>query len=340
MVAAFFSWYSVERAINVFNSSTWLAPMAWFFLLFTLLCLEFVLVKNRIVSGAAAVVSCALSLVFAPSLVHLGACFFGISLIFLAEDGIKKDLELNIKIDLGKTIRTGKSFLVLALAVLITSQYYFSVRDSTAGKVPKFELGGISETLTPRILSAVNPSFKNIESEDLTVDQFILQIEESQKESGGLEINDGDLDKLIGQPSGAELTSQQRELIKKDALEKMNQAEGALDESKKAFILQEGRKKFSEIAGRELTGTEKMSVVFSDAINNKISDYFQPSLAESGGFPLLPMVFSLILLLTIIPLGSFLSRFSIYLCRLVFWIMVKRNYVMIEKVMMEVERIT
>jgi hypothetical protein len=314
VVLGFVSWLSVDRAINMPASSTWMVPAIWFSLFFIALSLGVILIKNKLILISVLAVSFLASLIFAFSIWHILVLIFSFFITLAALERMAKDVKLNIKLDLQKSIRTGKAMLIVALAFAITSQYYFETKDtSKANIIPKLEMGNV----TSKVLPMFFPNLKSNPKNDLTVDEFILQM--SKENSNSI------LSSLSENSDLSQVTSK----ISKDQLKKIT------DKNQEA-IFEEGRKNLESIAGTKLTGQEKISDVFSEMINSKINDIFSPAISENN-LPIVSLVISLILFLTIISLGPFLGFVAIYLAVFFFWILRKAELIKISKVMVEAE---
>lgn len=302
-LVGFLAWLSVERAINIPESSTWLVPAIWFSAFFILLSLGVVLLRDSVQRWMLAG-SFFLSWLFSFSLGQFVFAAASFLLALWALGKIAKDLELNKKIDVIKSARTGKSILILALALAISTQYYFSVRNTDKAMIiPKFKSGFIAEKILPELY----PNLKNTEG-DLTVDEFILEM--SKKNS-------------------KEITSE------KDLGMYEKEAEKILQNNEK-MILQEGRLNLSKMAGKEITGQEKMADVFSDMINNRISEYLSKGM-DQGNALLVSRIAALVLFLTIWSLSAFLSPVVSVFVFVIFFILKKSGLIKISTVMAEVE---
>jgi hypothetical protein len=219
---------------------------------------------------------------------------------------IRQDLKLNIVIDLWKTLKTGSTFLIFAFSLIIASQYYWETKNtSLESALPKFKIDALSEKLTSKVLSSVNPDFKNLDEDNITVDQFILETGKKQFEEEAV----------------------------------LMKAGSGLYENSQALVLEEGRKQFSDLAGMKLSGQEKLSDVFSSIVNNRINSFIVPSFSENSNLPLLHLILAFILFLTVVSLGSFLSIFLIPLTKLIFFALRRNGLVEIIKVQKEVEEI-
>ncbi len=322
LAISFFAWRSVDRAINIPDASQWIAPIIWFTLLFAVFCLDIILIREAYAKALLFVFSTALSFIFTQSIGHLLAFILGFILLFLASNYINRDLKNNIKINLWKSMRIGRMLIILALALVITSQYYFEAINLGAKNIiPQFKLDDFSGKATSKILTQINPDLAVLEKEGLTVDELLLQV---NKQNQPPNMNE-QMDRIIEIEYGS-LSPSEKEEIK----------ENAARESEK-ILLQEGRKKLAEYAGHDLTGQEKAADIFSEIVNSKIGEFFQPGIAGPESSSAVPLVIAALLFLTIISLGPILGSAGILIVIIIFMLLVKLKVVNIRKEMKEVE---
>lgn len=338
LLAAFFAWFAVDQAINVEGSSTWGMPIFLFSLLFIFLYLSIILIRKIAILQAMLGVIFLASFIFAFSFVHIVAIVLAYLLALWSMTRIKTDLHLNVKVNLWKSIRVGSSLMLFAFAVAITSQYYCEIKNmNSENLMPHFSVGEETGGLTSKLLSMINPDFKNLDQEGLTIDQFILQTQKEQLEdasaSGEIGIK---IDQQI-EKNAATLSPEQKQILREDALKKINDSSENLSIEQEQLILLEGRKKFSEIAGVTLTGDEKVSEVLSEFINQKIDQYLGSGIADSQESSPLPLIMAIGLFLTILPIGSLLSTLWIVAIEGIVWIFIKTELISIVKVPVEME---
>jgi hypothetical protein len=308
LLLAFLSWFSVDQAITVPDSSTWGAPIFWFALFFVSLSLCLVLIKRLIFVELLLIATFALSTIFILGRGETGKHLVVILLAFLfAAWGIgriRQDLKMNIKIDLWKTLKTGSTFLILAFSLIITSQYYCETKNTRLeNTLPKFQIKALSDTFTSKFLASFNPDFEDLDKDGITVDEFILEAQ------------------------------------KKKLTENPEEGNAKLLETSQAFLLEKGRSEMSELTGKKLTGQEKMADVFAAAVNNKINDFVAPNFSGNSHSPARRLIIAFLLFLTVVSLGSFLGIFLIPLTKLIFWILKKIGLIEIKKLQKEVEEI-
>lgn len=316
LIVAFFAWFFVSRAITVADSSVWLVPALWFSFLYIIYSLEFILVKEKILINLSIIGGVFLSLIFAPNFWHFLILLFSAMPLSVSCLQIKKDLGLNVKIHLPKTLRMGKTFFMLALALVISSQYYFQAKSAGLLKLPIFDAGAILDNKWAReILYKLNPDLQKLEDENLTVDQMILDnFQENKMDSG-----EADLLKL----------AQDSQIIPLANLQK-------IEELQKQKVLEAGREQLGKMANQQLTGSERVSAVLTEIMNHKIQSLVSPDYSQEG-FPAVPVGMAAILFLTVLSLGAFLLRILVHVISFIFWIFLYGQIVTIKKVPVEME---
>lgn len=336
-VSAISAFYSISRAIRISEASTWLVPMFWIFIFLLSTLLIGILVRSRVLAELVVSFSVLVSFLFVLETMHLAISILAISMVLAGLHAIKKDLDLNVKISLWKSLYLGKFKIVLALAVLISSQYYFTVKSMEGMvNVPRFNVSEITDPLVMPILGVINPEFSQAGKQGLTVDQFIIQTQQNQQLEDESVFNEELIE--ANMPQG--LNENQKQILKQQALAEIADAKTKMLEQNHELILQEGRKQFSKMMGRNVEGNEQISSVFSGMINDKINAYFQPVKEGGRQSSFYPLVLSMILFLTIWPLGSLLSTICFGVTILFFRLFVKFGLVEIKKVMVEREMIS
>jgi len=313
VISGIVSWMTVDWAINIPNSSHWVLPTICFTVFFITIALSVILIKKRYIILLILATSFFASLFFSFSLWHVLLLLLSFILAEVAAERIAADLRLNIKFNISRSVRTGRTLMILALSIAISSQYYAEIRNNNQIEIiPEFQMGGTINQILPMMF----PDLKNNLEDDLTVDEFILEITEQNignftGDSLGIVLPDGNM----------ALSDNQMDRIVQNSQDR---------------IIEEERKNLSQMAGMTLTGDEKISDVFSEMVNQKINTFFAPSL-QPGSQPILPWLASIILFLTVASLGSLLSSLVGYLIAFIFWLMRKTSLVNISKVQVEME---
>ncbi len=313
---AFFAWFSLNNAILIPNSSVWLVPMIWFSLFYIVYSLEFILISEKLLINLSIALGIFLSLIFVHIIWHFLFLLLAIGLFVISFKQIKNDLGQNVKLYLPKTLRMGKVSFIFALALVISSQYYFQAKAVGLLKFPVFDVGVILEnSLVRNILYKLNPDLQKINDKNLTVDQMILQNYQASQ--------------ILGEKSELLSVTQGNQAILSVDLQK-------IEELQKQKILEAGRAQLGKMANRTLTGSEKVMDVFTIIVNQKIQSLISPDYAYKN-FPVIPIYMAIILFLTVLSLGAFLSRILVHLINFIFWILILTKIVEIKKVPVEME---
>ena len=321
LLAAYFSWFSVSQAITVVGSSVWLVPMICFSLFYILLALEFVLVEELQWTKLSFFLGLFSSLIFVLSWAHLLILIIAGFLMFVSLCQIRKDLDNNIEIALIKSLRMGRTFFILALALAISSQYYFQAEEAGLTKIPTFDAGEfLSNNWVRKTVYGLVPDMQKLENKNQTVDEYIVENYKANATASS------DIDsQILTYVEGSQK-------ISPAALQK-------LEDLKQQKILEAGREQLGKMAGRSLNGSEKVGDIFIVIINNRINGFFNANVSSNNGLSV-PGVMSVVFFLTILSLSSFMVRFLAYITEFIFWLLLKSKVVIVKKKPVEMEIIT
>lgn len=180
-LAAFLCWFILYRAVTVPGSSVWGAPITIFFILLVVFYLSTVFVRRTAYLGAVLAVSVLQSIFFAATPLHFALLLLSAGGAYYAMRNVRASLEHSIKLSFFDSFMNGRSYLVLALIIAITSQYYALV--SRAGKevnLPTFEISRDVAFSLGKLYGRLNPKYSFFSSaREMTVDNYILQSQSS-----------------------------------------------------------------------------------------------------------------------------------------------------------------
>jgi hypothetical protein len=279
-VASFLCWLFLYRAVTVPGSSVWGAPITVFFVLLVVFYLCTVLVKRTAYLAAVLAASLLQSIFFAATPLHFAFLALSAGLAYYAVRNVRESLGLSIKLSFFNSFMNGRSYIVLALIMAITSQYYALVaRGGREINLPTFEVSKDIAFFLGKLYGHVNPKYSFFSSSrEMTVDKFILQNQNAV---------------LPGQEPG-----------KRDAAV--------------SLVLEQGRKQLSGLAGKQLSGGEPVADVFVDFATRKINDYFAVGIAQSSKSSPIPLFLTCVLFLTLLPVATIVgyagTLFSVLLC--------------------------
>lgn len=324
LIFAFFLWRSVNRAIFAEGASVWVVPTVWAFFFFSNLTLVIFLIKERTAYLLAIAFSFLMSFFFSFSIFHLLILVLAILLVLVAEGKMRSDFRERLKINLGRSIRAGSTWIVLALSLTIAGQYYFVTKDLDTEKyLPRFEIGKVAGGLALKAVSNFFPQAEDLGNPEMTVDKFFLNFYAKQKSGES------------GLKSVSSLEAQLQNLGPAERI----LAESVMRDAEKNIAIFEGRMQLTRLALREVKGDEKIGDVFSEIVNKKISGYFVPNFGMHGNSALFSAILALVIFIAVYSLGLSLLLFWIPLIKLIFFIFKKSGLITIVNIPAEKEMI-
>lgn len=336
LVFAFLAWQSVQSAVIIPDSSTWAVPMMLFSAYIILIYLSVLLSQNNLLLKLVLLGSLSPSLFFAFDWLQFVAILLSGAFLLLASRRVREDMDFNLKISIWKSLRAGKSYLLISIAFLISMQYFLTLNNFDGEKkVPRFDASFITKKIAIPFLSSVNPQFEVLKDQELTVDQFILQSQKDFVQNGELSPEN---EQLLDAQLPANLTLAQKEALKKQAIENFLGAEAQMSQKNQDLILQNGRKQFADLAGIPIVGNEKISEIFSGLVSNKINSYFNTDATGSEKSSIFSIILAAVLFLTIYPIGSIISIAWFLIIKFIMFVLFKAKMlsVKIETVSKEV----
>ncbi len=332
LLVAFFAWFSLWRAVTVTEASTWALPMSLFSTYAIFICLDIVFFKESVLLELVLGSSLLISIAFAFDVYQIVAVALGIYLLHAASRRIRRDMDLNMEISIWKSLQTGRSYLLMSLALVISMQYFVTISKFDGQKsVPNFDMTSFSKGVVMPILANISPQFKSLNDESLTVDQFILQ--NQAQFSDEQQIDEQFLESQLPQ----NLTPAQKEELKRQAQRNFSDAKDSMSKKNQELILSVGRKQLSDMIGQPVNGNEKISDIFAGLVNKKLNDYFRSPINGEGKTSAFPLILAVILFLTIYPIGGVLSMAWFLIVKLIFKVLVKLSVINIKRIPVEKE---
>lgn len=308
LVSALIAWSRLGHE-SLGAVSKWTIPSLWFSLYFIFLILFFAAEKRKWPSLLLIVLSLGTSLIWAPTFLHLLFVLAGAILSLAGLYLVHKDFDLSLKIDLVKSLKFGKAFLVLAIVVVISGQFFHRLEAQDSERVMEnLKIGDVlGNDVSKKLMTVFIPNLENLD-ENSTVDESILKNYESQKS-------------LIPDDLSLNISEEQQKV---------------LYELEKDKFLEAGREQIGSMLGREVKGDEKIGKILAEIVNNKVNQVVSPEFRQKNSRSLAGM-WSGLLFLVIWPLASILAWFLIILASFVFLILKKTKLISIEKAMAEKE---
>jgi len=300
---AYFGFSSVMDAVLLTGASVFLAPLAWFFLAITLFSVGTVLWRERTYQVVGSSLLVLPSFFYAPTLTHMAVLVVAAILIFGGLIRIGHELTSRLRLSLYRSVFVGMSQIILALSLVISSQYYIHIEPLPWNRlVPSFDLAEGTGAWILRIAGTFSPSLASLQDRDLSVDEFLTELRPVVEVGGSTETVSNGLGEAVRQ---AEILRSKIEL--------------------------------SRLLGREVGGTESMNEILSEVLRKKIVAFVSGNTTETTGstVPFLPFFLSILLFFTIYPVGSLLAPFALSLAAVLFALLVRAGFIVIKKVSAE-----
>ena len=221
------------------------------------------------------------SLFFSPSIAHLAFVLLSGFMLFRGMSKVEEDMNFRLKLSLKKSMGAGVFSFSFAVALLIASAYYTHIRFSSwEDLVPRFTLAQGSGDVLLWAMGTAYPELGKIRKDGMTVDSFLQGMIASRKTPEE-------------EPSFASLVPRgnapEDELLSKE------------------MELSLGRLQMSRLAGRTISGDERVVDVLGEAFRHKIVALVSGDNAKkdlpAGVFP---FFLSVLLFVTILSLSSLL----------------------------------
>lgn len=316
LLLAWMGWFFILRTLYFNANFYWSGPIVFFYCALALLGIYVLMEDNRKLLSLIIAAATLPSLVMSIKNWYLILPMWMLAnlIINLGVDRIKAEQQNRLKILPHSLMKFGLPLVTTAMALLISTNYFLSIKDKTErGQVPKIDIviptGLINAVLSASSSMVPEESVRGL-SQEITVDQYIQRNLDTE-----LSIGQEDVDQYFSS-QGRTLTPEQKQQIRQ-------QLESAEDASIGIATL-EGRNRLSQQLGMPLTGQEKMKDVLAQYINNRVKKFFNSD--EEGG-NILPVGMALALLLTIKSLAWVLSFPLAWTITGVFRIMVKMKVV-------------
>jgi hypothetical protein len=339
IILAFFSWYFLSGVVKDGQSGSWILPIIFFSLLFVALDLGAVLITEKLIVYSLVPLSFLLSLVFAFDLIHILVILISALIVILGFNRVRKRLDLFVKMNVYQALSVGGTLFVLGITLVISSQYFAEAKYASPQEIVRhFRGNDMTNGLIIKSLSFANPKLKNLDSRTMTVDEFISDLSKDQLQ-GDLKANEiivRQASDEVEKKYGDSIPLEEKEKIKNDLISQTKSAWDKTSSENNQLVIEEGRKKLSDLAGVNLKGTEPMSFVFSSIVDWQLMKKIQPE-NENDRFPIYAIIMSAVLFLVILPLGSVIFPLFSLFASLIFFILVKTKAVKIATVPVEKE---
>ncbi len=279
-------------------------------------------------------------LVFLPGILLIQAWEYVITgivsvlCIYWSSVSIARERDERIRFHFFKSVQASSFLFFVGLSLLVSSGYYVSLKDASWEElVPRFHVGEEGTRIIFKIVGMVNPSFAKLSEGDMTVDEFLLNMEQDRQSS--------------------DVPTPQTSMTEQDVLDAYREMSRSSTERESTLpfdiqsiktaqevFLDGGRKQIASLVGRPVSGNEKISDILSSALQNKLVTFLGGEKATGHiSSTAIPFFLSFLVFLTLLSLSSIVAPLCILIAHGFFSLFLWAGWLSIGKVMIEQEKL-
>ena len=212
------------------------------------------------------------SIFFSATISHAAIALLSAVFLYHSLGKIRDDADSRLALSFRRSMGAGAFLFTLSIAMLISSQYYSGIRSSSwEDLVPRFSLAESTGDVILRTAGVVSPELGKIRDGRMTVDAFLSTVREPEGYSG-------------------------------------NGMDSVKESVVSALSLEVGRVELGKLVGRNVSGTERMGDLLSEALRNKAVAFLSVT-KEKRNLPngALPFLLAILLFMTLLSMGSVLQ---------------------------------
>ncbi len=340
-VCSFFAWQSLYQAVLLSGSSHFLVPSILFSVLAVLLLVSVVLFTLPIFRVIAIGIALLPVFAFGWSVTSLVALPVAALFCYWSLSSIDRELSEHVTVRFFFSARMGTLLLAVGFSVGIVAGYATLISTLPVEKLlPRFSLADGTGRIVLQLAGKVNPAFARLVREDMSVDDFILEMMPKEMTNGissGVLPSDMNADGTSVAMQNALSTFAESRGMSPEAL--MDEQKATAMELQKALFLRETKQRLSDILSRDVAGDERAKAVLSEIINAKAFGTVATVRTEGNSVDTVRAILALLLFLSLLSLGSLFGLVWAFFSCMVFWILQGASVVAIRRVPMEVEQI-
>ena len=313
----------IARSINGDTLlNPWISAMICAIIFETFLSLFAVTVGKKKLITPIIIIAFLPSIIFMPVIGHIIVVVIAVLIVKKGLYMMRSSLFNMLKINISTVVRSGIVYVSLALVIVVTSQYYFFIKNNTEVIFDAKYYINASNRIIDYV--AKKSGIKNVAISEMTVDEFLefmlknvykpAQIQEDAESSRSNIQETGMLVRWVGQASGIN--------IKKIKAKANN------------LIIGQMRISMSEISNHNLDGSEMIVDIFSEILSTQINNIMTQNtfLRENKA-----KVFTIVFFLIIFSLAWIVRIVSIFFTRFIFMLFREFKIVHIAKTKRDAE---
>jgi len=331
-LCSFVAWQSFSLMMTDSETVSIWWPILWFAVLTTMFSLGTIIWKRFPLQVMGEILVFLPGLLFIHSWEYVVVGILSLLCMYWSNVSVAQECEERTHFHFFKNVKAGSFLFVLGLSLLLSSGYYVFLKNvSWEEMVPRFRIGEEMTAVIFKIAGFTNPSFAQLSDGGMTVDEFLLSLEQNKQDMPVSSQANSQQDLLTAYP-------QMQQFLNGEALP----ISFGLKSPKAAeeLFLDGGRAQIASLVGRPVMGSEKMSDVLSSAVQNKLIAFLRGENTTQHIPPqAIPFFLALLLFLTLLSLSSLLVPVCILVAQAIFWLARKSGWLSMNTLTVEQERL-
>jgi len=312
IISAMMIWWLAYRLFSAPHLNNWSWITFFIAIFFIFWSLGALVIRDEKVFFGATALALLSQLFFVRSRGIIFIIFISFLFLVISRRAVDVEIKSRLKLSIWQSLRIGRRFFVLAIALMLAGQYYFFDNPQIeTDNLPKINMQSAGNPIVFKIVALADKDLLNGKNNFTSVDEYIIKKTEEKRSE--IEI-------------GGNYSSSNFEEAK----------------MREYPILLERRNDISKMLERDVAGEEAMIDVFWEIINKKLSDFLNVNYGYvSQNFPVMKLVFSAIIFLAVSGIGMLVSAFLVFVVAMIFRILMMMKLLSIEEkaVNMEVVKV-
>ena len=247
---------------------------------------------------------------------HVAFCIVAAGIAWWGISSIRHETEDHLRCRFFRNARSGQTLFVFSMALAFSSGFFTLQQDATwEGLIERFQISEGTSSVITGVTSLIYPELRGSSDKALTVDQFLLNM---QQEDGN--------------------SSFMRSMTASSIASLPTVLADSFAESSRAAFLAAGHEQLAKLAGRSVRGDEPIADVFAATLKGRIVTALVEVAPTEHTLPrFVPFLLSVLLFLTLLPVGSLFGIVWIIAAWMLFSVFSMAGWVRIETATREQE---
>ncbi len=253
---------------------------------------------------------------FISTLYHAAFCLLAVVFAWWGIRSIQHEAEDHLNFRFFRNVRSGQTLFIFSMALAISSGFFSLQQGATwESLITRFQVSEGTSSIIMGAAGFIYPELRGSSDGAMTVDQFLLSMQEGDGNSS-----------FVQKITASGIASLPSTLMDSFA------------DSSRAAFLAAGHEQLAKLAGRPVQGGERISDVFAATLKGRIVTALAGiSPAEHAMPRFVPFLLSVLLFLTLLPIGSLFGLLWIAVAWMLFSVFMMAGWVRIETATREQE---